>query len=64
LKWKEGRNAIVAVGDENDYGFVPKVNQVPASVDTNFGPHGISSSQLYNHFSLLKTVEGGFDLPS
>jgi len=61
--WKEGRNAIVVVWDENDYSFVPNVNQVPAIVDTNFGPHGISSSQLYNHFSLLKTVEGGFELP-
>lgn len=61
--WKQGRNAIVVVWDENDYSFVPNVNQVPAIVDTNFGPHGVSSVQLYNHFSLLKTIEGGLGLP-
>ncbi|HEY4053494.1 MAG TPA: alkaline phosphatase family protein [Terriglobales bacterium] len=61
--WNQGHNAIVVVWDENDYSFVPNVNQVPAIVDTNFGPRGISSSQPYNHFSLLKTIEGGFELP-
>jgi hypothetical protein len=61
--WNRGHNAIVVVWDENDYSFVPNVNQVPAIVDTNFGPRGISSSQRYNHFSLLKTIEGGFELP-
>lgn len=61
--WKIGRNAIVVVWDENDYSFVPNVNKVPAIVDTNFGPKGLSSAQGYNHFSLLKTLEGGFGLP-
>jgi hypothetical protein len=61
--WKQGRNAIVVVWDENDYSFVPNVNKVPAIVDTNFGPHGVSSSKRYSHFSLLKTIEGGLGLP-
>jgi hypothetical protein len=61
--WNQGHNAIVVVWDENDYSFVPNKNQVLAIVDTNYGKHGVSSSQLYNHFSLLKTVEGGFGLP-
>lgn len=61
--WKQGRNAIVIVWDENDYSFVPNQNQVLAIVDTNYGRHGVSSSQRYTHFSLLKTLEGGFELP-
>jgi hypothetical protein len=61
--WNQGHNAIVVVWDENDYSFVPNKNQVLAIVDTNYGTHGFSSSQRYNHFSLLKTVEGGFELP-
>lgn len=59
--WKEGRTAIVTVWDENDYSSLP--NQVIAIVDTNYGPHGKPSSVFYNHFSLLKTLEAGFDLP-
>jgi hypothetical protein len=61
--WKEGKNAIVIVWDENDYSFVPNVNQVPAIVETNYGPQGVSSTNFYTHFSLLKTIEGGFELP-
>jgi hypothetical protein len=59
--WREGRNAIVVVWDENDYGS--EANQVVAIVDTNFGRHGVTSQVAYNHFSLLKTVEAAFDLP-
>ena len=59
--WKDGRNAIVVVWDENDYGSEP--NQVVAIVDTNYGRHGVSSNVAYNHFSLLKTLEAAFDLP-
>ena len=61
--WKEGRNAIVVVWDENDYSFVPNANQVLAIVDTNYGPHGRTSDRFYTHFSLLKTLESAFDLP-
>jgi len=59
--WRDGRNAIVVVWDENDYGSEP--NQVVAIVDTNHGKHGVTSQVAYNHFSLLKTVEAAFDLP-
>jgi phosphatidylinositol-3-phosphatase len=61
--WKHGNNAILVVWDENDYSFVPNVNQVPMIVDTNYGVHGLSSETFYTHFSLLRTVEGGLGLP-
>ena len=61
--WKFGRNAIVTVWDENDYSFVPNLNQVLVIVDTNFGPHGKTSAKFYSHFSLTKTLEAGFGLP-
>ena len=61
--WKQGHVAIVTVWDENDYSFVPNVNQVPAIVDTNFDPHGRTSTERYTHFSLLKSLEAGFGLP-
>lgn len=61
--WHVGRNAIIVVWDENDYSFAPNVNQVPATVDTNYGPHGLTSANFYTHFSLLKSLEAGFGLP-
>jgi hypothetical protein len=61
--WKQGNNAIVTVWDENDYSFVPNVNQVLVIVDTNHGPHGARSGKFYDHFSLLRTLEAGFHLP-
>lgn len=60
--WHEGRNAIVVVWDENDYSFVPNLNTVLLIVDTNYGPHGVSSSKYYTHFSLLRSLEAGFGL--
>lgn len=63
LAWKQGRSAIVVVWDENDYSFVPNLNQVLLTVDTNYGPHGVQSDKYYTHFSLLRTLEGGFRLP-
>jgi hypothetical protein len=59
--WQRGNNAIVVVWDENDYTATP--NQVLLIVDTNHGSQGIKSSQPYNHFSLLKTLESAFNLP-
>src|ERR1019366_4298303 len=59
--WKKGKNAIVVVWDENDYTATP--NQVLLIVDTNYGDHGVKSSQFYTHFSLLRSLESGFDLP-
>ena len=61
--WTHGRNAIVVLWDENDYSFVPNLNQVLTIVDTNYGSHGKQSGQYYTHFSLLKSLEAGFGLP-
>ena len=61
--WKEGHNAIVVIWDENDYSVQPIINQVVAIVDTNYGKGGVQSAQYYTHFSLLRTIEGGFKLP-
>jgi phospholipase C len=59
--WLEGKNAIIVMWDENDYSATP--NQVVAIIDTNYGSRGVVSKQPYSHFSLLKTLEAGFDLP-
>ena len=61
--WKVGRNAIVVLWDENDYSKVPNTNQVLLIVDTNYGGRAVHSAQFYTHFSLLKSLESGFDLP-
>jgi hypothetical protein len=61
--WKQGRNAIVVIWDENDYSVQPITNQVVAIVDTNYGVRALKSGQFYDHFSLLRTIEGGFKLP-
>ncbi len=61
--WKEGKNAIVLLWDENDYSTSPNTNKVVLVVDTNYGEHGKQSSTAYNHFSLLKSIESAFDLP-
>ncbi|HYM78785.1 MAG TPA: alkaline phosphatase family protein [Candidatus Dormibacteraeota bacterium] len=61
--WNKGKNAIVVVWDENDYSVQPINNQVMTIVDTNYGFHKITSNVFYDHFSLLRTLEGGFKLP-
>ncbi len=61
--WKEGKNVIVILWDENDYATAPETNQVPLIVDTSYGVKGVLSNVRYNHFSLLKTIEGGLGLP-
>ncbi len=61
--WREGKNAIVVLWDENDYSARPNVNKVLLIVDTNYGPHCRTSATFYNHFSLLKTVQAGLGLP-
>jgi hypothetical protein len=61
--WREGNNAIVVVWDENDYSLSPITNQVMLIVDTNYGTRQKQSSRFYTHYSLLKTIEGGFGLP-
>jgi hypothetical protein len=61
--WRDDASAIVVVWDENDYSLAPNNNQVVVIVDTNYGRHGVASTKRYNHFSLLKTMEAGFELP-
>ncbi len=61
--WEDGHNAIVILWDENDYATAPETNQVLLIVDTNYGVHHLASKVFYDHFSLLKTLEGGFRLP-
>jgi hypothetical protein len=61
--WRDGRNAIVVLWDENDYSATPITNHVLLVVDTNYGPRGVKSGQFYTHFSLLRTIEAGFGLP-
>ena len=61
--WKQGSNAMVVLWDENDYSTAPNTNKVLAIVDTNYGSHGLQSSAAYNHFSLLKSIEGALGLP-
>jgi hypothetical protein len=61
--WKHGHSAIVVIWDENDYSVQPVINQVTAIVDTNYGFHELKSGEFYTHFSLLRSIEGGFGLP-
>ena len=61
--WHEGRNVIIVTWDENDYSVAPTINKVLTIVETNYGEKGISSDKFYDHFSLLKTMEAGFQLP-
>ena len=61
--WNTGHNAIAIVWDENDYSTAPNTNQVLLIVDTNYGTHGVQSNRSYNHFSLLKSIEAGLNLP-
>jgi phospholipase C len=73
--WNRGRNAIVIVWDENDYSGLlnapaagtpfPRQNQnaVVLTVQTNYAKGGVQSSNYYNSFSLLKSMEAAFGLP-
>ncbi len=59
--WSEGRNAIILVWDENDYGNV--ANRVVLLTETNYAANGNVSTTPYDHYSLLRTLEAGFGLP-
>lgn len=71
--WRDGRNAIVVVWDENDYsgsamqssGLFPAPNQnrVVLTVELNQDTDGVKSDRFYTSFSLLKSIEAGFGLP-
>jgi hypothetical protein len=51
------------IWDENDYAVQPIINKVVAIVDTNYGAHEVQSGEFYSHFSLLKSIESGLELP-
>lgn len=57
----KGHNAIVVTWDENDYSKQPITNQVVTIVDTNYGFRQLQSNVFYDHFSLLRTLEGACD---
>ena len=59
--WRFGRNAIVLVWDENDYGNV--ANRVLMLVETNYARNGQQEADFFDHYSLLRTMEAGFGLP-
>jgi len=61
--WQDGHSAIVVIWDENDYSVQPIINRVVAIVDTNYGVSQVQSGIYYTHFSLLRTIEGGLNLP-
>jgi len=63
IAWSRGRSAIIVVWDENDYAVQPIINKVVTIVDTNYGPHELQSGEFYTHFSLLKSIESGLQLP-
>jgi hypothetical protein len=56
--WSRGANAIVVTFDEGE----EATEQVPAIVITNRGPRGVQDPTLYNHYSLLRSVEEAFGL--
>jgi phosphatidylinositol-3-phosphatase len=59
--WKDGRNAIVLMWDENDY--TNTANTVVMLVETNYAQNGRVDPTVYDHFSLLRTLQAGFGLP-
>jgi phosphatidylinositol-3-phosphatase len=59
--WKSGRNVIVLVWDENDYSNT--ANTVVMLAETNFAANGRVDPTVYDHFSLLRTLQAGFGLP-
>jgi phosphatidylinositol-3-phosphatase len=59
--WSDSRSAIVVVWDENDYSTRTS-NKVVFIVDTNYGPHGLTSGTFYDHYSLTKTLDAAFGL--
>ncbi len=59
--WASGKGAIIIMFDENDY--ANGANVVPFIVDKNYGKQGVQSTKVYDHFSLLKTLEDVYGLP-
>lgn len=61
--WSTGKNAIVVTWDENDYSVQPILNRVVTIIETNYGVKAVQSGETYTHFSLLRSIEGGFSIP-
>jgi hypothetical protein len=72
--WKEGNNAIVITWDEDDFsdqnvlgsgccGANPGGGHVATIVIRNHHSGPVVDSTAYNHYSLLRTMEGAFGLP-
>jgi hypothetical protein len=59
--WKEGRNVIVLVWDENDYSNT--ANRIVLLVEPNYAKSGKVDANIYDHFSLLRSLQAGFGLP-
>jgi phospholipase C len=74
-EWARGRNAIVITWDEDDYsdaglpgtgccGADPGGGHVVTIVITNKGTYPVTDGTAYNHYSLLRTYEAAFGLPT
>lgn len=72
--WRRGNNAIVVTWDEDDFsdqgqpgtgccGADPGGGHIATIVITNHGPGHVVDGTAYNHYSLLRTLEGAFGLP-
>jgi hypothetical protein len=73
--WRTGRNAIVITWDEDDFsdagqpgtgccGADPGGGHVATIVITNNSSKHVVDNTPYNHYSLLRTMEGLFGLPA
>ena len=73
--WREGNNAIVITWDEDDYSDVgvigtgccganPGGGHVATIVLTNHSDDHVVDNTAYNHYSLLRTFEDAFGLPT
>ena len=54
--WKKGNNAIVVTFDEGNFA----TDRIVAIVIANHGPRGLSDGTLYNHYSLLASLQDAF----
>jgi phosphatidylinositol-3-phosphatase len=72
--WAHGTNAIVVTWDEDDFsdegqpgtgccGADPGGGHVVTIVITNHSQGHVTDNTAYNHYSLLRSIEGAFGLP-
>ncbi|MGB0095796.1 MAG: alkaline phosphatase family protein [Solirubrobacteraceae bacterium] len=73
--WRQGRNAVVITWDEDDFsdqgqpgtgccGADPGGGRAVTIVITNKGHYPITDGTAYNHYSLLRSYEAAFGLPT